>query len=739
MSRLWYNKQARNWNEALPIGNGRLGAMIFGNPYDERIQINEETLWSGYPGKPKYTHKKENIDEIRSLLRERKYAEANEKTEQIMPGLYSDAYLSLGHISIEMLDTAIAAPENYARALDMENAVYKDKFSVMQWSPFNYERECFTSFADDVMVYRFHCNWEWNNIYIRFSPLIKSEMTVENGNTLVIRGKCPVNIDADGVPEYDDSGESVGFTAKLKVITNDKITAQGDFLHLGMVRDFTAILSIGTSFNGFDKLPTSEGKNAEAECDRRLNEALKYTYDELKARHTEAYKKEYGTNVICFSGESSALTTDIRIENIGHGELDPELVTALYDYGKYLLLCSSRNGGQAANLQGIWTRELLAPWRSNYTMNINAEMNYWAAEQCGLSDCHMPFLQMIYDMSKLGNHFGYRGWNCCHNTDIWRFNAEATKSAHGMWEVGGIWACRHIYEHFSYTNDMDFLRKYFPVLEGADAFLRDFLITDSDGYLTTSPSESPENAFTFDGKKCQICTGAAMDLSLISDFYKNMAELAVILGKDDSEYIEIRKKLKPLSIGKDGRLLEWNEDFEETEKGHRHISHLVGYFPCNIYDENSPYFTAMRKSLEYRLENGGGGTGWSNAWIANMYVRMCESETAYGYICHMFEKSMYPNMLDAHTPFQIDGNFGICCAISEMIVQSHRNGVIELLPACPKELGTGHAENIYARGGYRITMTWNKGMITEFSVYDKNCKECSAELLSSGKLVIHGK
>lgn len=735
MSKLWYNRAASNWNEALPLGNGRLGVMINGDVYDDKLWLNEDTLWSGTPGKDKnFRYKDEDIKKIRSLLDERKYSEATDAVENLLPGMLSDAYISFGNIEFESIASQLSEPENYVRTLNLDTGIYRNTYSVMHWEPFNMEKECFTSFADDVIVYDFRCNWDWNEMLIHVNPYMKHTKTVE-GDTITVKGYCPVEITRDGETVYDENAQTVHFCAKIKILTKNNLANQGEMINVGRLDRMTAIISIATSFNGFDKLPVSEGKDAEEECTRKLNNALKYTYEELKARHIEAYRKEYGATEITFDGDDlDSIPTDHRIKRFGGGEEDPKLVGTLYDYGRYLLLSSSRNGTQPATLQGIWTRDVLAPWRSNYTTNINAQMNYWAAEVAGLSDCHIPLIDMIAQLAKKPNHLGMKGWYCAHNTDLWRFNSEATKGAHGFWQMGGIWLCRHIYEHFMYTLDTDFLNKYFGVLTGAEEFLSDFMVEDNDGYLSTSPSESPENSFIFNGKPAQIAKNCGMDLSLIIDFYKNLIELCTYIGRDFAEYEKKLKKIHPLTIGSDGRLLEWNEEFEEKEKGHRHISHLCGYFPCNVYSEDSPYYDAMRKSLFYRLDNGGGGTGWSNAWITNMFTRMCDSETAYKYLVHMFSHSMYNNMLDAHAPFQIDGNFGICCAISEMLVQSHRNGTIELLPACPEELSSGSAKNIRARGGYGVSMTWQNGKVTSLLITDINGEDCTDALITSGKV-----
>ena len=733
MATLFYKSAAKRWTEGLPIGNGRLGAMVGADETRDIIHLNEDTLWSGYPGRDTHTFDKAILAEVRELLRARRYPEAEARMLEDYPMQDVGAYLCFGRLELER-DTSGFSASSYRRELDLSTAVCKSRLGF--WSGFSTEREYFASFADDILVFHTQSTQKHNSYLLHFEPYLRHEAE-RSENGLTVWGACPADMigrgEKTGKTVYDESKETVRFAAEMRILTDGALSDHGGVFGVYNATYMTVLVSIATSFVDFRN---PRGKDERALCREKMQAALGYSYAELKARHIEAYQKEFSGTEIVFAGdeEKESLPTDERIRRLASGESDPSLISTLYEYGRYLLLSSSREGSQPANLQGIWCKDINAPWRSDYTMNINAQMNYWGAEGAGLSSCHMPFLKMLCDLSKTPNHHGGRGWYCAHNTDLWRNNLEASTGLWGYWQMGGVWACRHIYEHYLFTEDKAFLAEYFPVLEGAEAFLSSHMI-EEDGYLTTSPSESPENSFVFEGKKCSIATGTGMDLSLIAEFYEYMAALAAVLGKDAAPYLEKRKKIKPLSIGKDGRLLEWNEDFEEAEPGHRHISHLCGYFPCNLYGEDDErLFSAMKKSLEVRLANGGGGTGWSNAWILNIYTRMGDKAKAYEYLQRMFEKSMYSNMLDAHPPFQIDGNFGVMCAISEMLVQSHR-GVIELLPACPTELSTGKVKNIRVRGGYGVSMEFENGRVLSLSITDRNGEDCTARLVDEGKVI----
>ncbi len=727
MSELWYKHWADSWNEALPIGNGKLGAMIFSNPFCDKLQVNEETLWTGSPHNKSKKADLSKLSEIRQELFSGNYDKANSEISDFMSGNQSEGYVSMGNLFVDHNDINSSDIENYRRTLNLETAVLNTVYTI---DGVDYEKEYFVSFRDNCLVYRFK-NTKWFEAYISFQSNLKNNISV-SGNTITVEGRCPTKMVRTAWPleiRYDEDKESIPFCAMIHVWSNNVTTDEGNCIKVSGPNDMIILMTVSTGFNGADKMPMSEGRDYKKNCRDKLEKALSLSYDELKSRHIESYGKMYSRSVLIIDGEDySDIPTDERIKNAATGTVDCGLVTMLFDYAKYLLLSSSYDCNAPANLQGIWAKELTPPWGSGYTTNINLQMNYWCAEQVNLPECHEVLMRFIKKASKKGNRYGMNGWMLAHNSDIWCFNEEPGKSPFAFWQMGGLWLCRHIYEHYMFTGNAEFLREYFPVIDGAFEFISDWLTEDKDGYLVTAPSVSPENTFRFNGKNVTNCIGCAMDLSIIRDFLMNTAELAKILGLPTEKYDLLKMRLKPLSVGSDGRLLEWNEEFEEIEKGHRHVSHLFGIYPGRCIERNSREEAAALKSLDYRIKNGGGHTGWSNAWIACLYARLGDGENVYKYIMNMFKNSIYPNMLDAHPPFQIDGNFGICAAICEALIQSH-DGKPEFLPALPEEWKNGSFRGFKIRGGYTVDASWKNGKITYLKMTDKNGRVCNSDIL----------
>ena len=719
MSELWYEKWAENWNEALPAGNGRIGAMVFSNPIRDELYLNEETLWSGSPEKESRSHSISELEEIRKHIAKKEFDKSDAVILNMMDGRRSQMYLSLGKLVINENNIDPKKITGYRRTLCLDTAVITTEYSCYDENlsrTVTYKRECFTSLSDDVLALRVSADNKHISAAITFDLNINCTEVSYAADSVYIEGRCPTNYFQDSQInqlETDKSKESIPFCIQTKVLTDGSIRGSGNRLVIENASYYTLIYSIATGFNGFDKQPISQGKPYKDICCKKLADALGYSFDELMRRHTEAYRKQYSRVRLHIDGAVySDVPTDKRIQNAANGTVDNGLTVMLFDYARYLLISCSQEGGQPANLQGIWTKDIISPWNSSYTVNINTEMNYWAAEQINLPECHMPLLTMIKELAARGNYFGLKGWCCSHNTDIWRFNSEASKFVMcGFWHMAGIWLSRHIYEHYRHTRDIGFLKEYFYVLEGIYDFLADWLIKDEDGKLTTCPSTSPENTFMYNGIRAAAAKGSAMDLSIIADYLNNTIELSGVLGKDSTKYKEMLSNLAAVKIGKDGRILEFSEEFEESEPGHRHISHLYGVYPGNTIKEGTPEFEAAKKSLEFRLANGGGHTGWSNAWIANVYARFKDGESANRHIINMLKKSIYPNMLDAHPPFQIDGNFGICSAICEMLVQSH-NGKTEFLPAVPKAWASGYVKGLKTANGEAVSFSWKNGTLT---------------------------
>lgn len=702
MRKLWYDKPAECWNEALPLGNGRIGAMFYGNPVFDRLQLNEDTLWSGQPHKDEYKIPFEKIKEIRRFADERKYYEAEKSTSDLMPDYVSDMYLPYGSLNIE-IQHGSSDVTDFRRELDLETSVAHASYRM---DGILIEKTAFVSQADDVLVYNFKSE---RDLALRIYDACIQEHTVNaDGTVIKVKGRCPTDVGwIPRIYKFDDKKESVPFCSMTKVIAkgNAGLTYGGAALQAIFSKDITIIFSIKTGFNGYDKMPMSEGRDYEKECAETLEKASKYTFDELLERHIKEYKKYFDRASFTLEGENyDNEPTDERIIKAGNGRIDNGLVTLLFDYARYLTISSSKEGTQPTNLQGIWNEWFVAPWHSNYTTNINTEMNYWHVETVNLPEFHMPLFKMLKELKEKGNIFGIDGWCAFHNSDLWRYNYPSTKDPRwGFCASCGFWLCRHIWEHYTHTQDVEFLKEYYDIIEGAIDFLNVWMYEDKDGNTVVCPSTSPENQYVFEGNEMSVTKGTTFEMSIIYDLFDKAVKMGEILGKDVSAYKATLSKIKPFAIGEDGRLLEWNEPFEETEPGHRHISHLYGFFPSDIMGKE--YSENVRKTLDMRLANGGGHTGWSNAWNANVFARLGDGEGVIECIRTMFKKSIYPNMLDKHPPFQIDGNFGICSAICEALMQSH-TGKVELLPALPKEWKHGQFKGFIARNGEKVDYKW---------------------------------
>jgi alpha-L-fucosidase 2 len=764
---LWYPRPAKRWLEALPIGNGMLGAMIFGGVNTEHLQLNDSNLWSGGPKNWDNPNGPKALAKARAAVLAGDYSEADDAARG-MQGPWTESYVPLGDLYLDIDQQGDI--HHYLRELNLERGLMTVDY---QQNGVKYHRETFASYPDRVIVCRITCNSPAGiSFHARFDSPEHHTVTTDGKNTLVMKGKVPAHVEPDYVGNVPNAivwadtpnGEGMTFETRLNIRTDGGAVSAGNgMLTVKNAHSVVLILANGDSFNGFDHSPGRDGKDPSVEVKSALLPAEKKSYSALLANHERDYKALFGrVSLHLGKAKTSELPTDQRIIQFEKSN-DPQLAELLFQYGRYLLISCSRNGGQPANLQGMWNDMMRPPWSSNYTININTEMNYWPSETCNLAECHIPLLNFIRDLSVTGSRtarivYGLDGWVAHHNSDIWCYSSPVGGGngwpGFANWPMGGAWLCQDLWERYAFGGDKEWLRKFaYPVMKGAAQFCLGWLIDDGKGHLITAPGASPENSFIGpDGNSHALSVAPAMDMSIIYDLFTNCIQASEAIGEDQafSEKLkDARAKLFPLQIAPDGALQEWSQNFKQTDPHHRHCSPLYGLYPGREIDDiqTPALYEAAKKLL---ISRGDGGTGWSLAWKISLWAHLGDGNHAYIFVQNLLKPAdqygagVYPNLFDSCPPFQIDGNFGYTAGIAEMLLQSQA-GYLEFLPALPVCWPDGSVKGLCARGGYTVDMTWKRGKLTEAVIHASRSGLCRIRsdnplvILSGSKLIMTDK